>query len=927
MTPRTFPPTSRRRERGFRYLRRQADDVQADVDEELRVHLEMRVEELAAKGMSADAARSEALRQFGDLEFTRRYCRTQGERKEAAMRWDLVTDELTQDLRNAFRQITRNRGFAVIAVLTLALGIGANTALFSIFNSLVLRPLPVRDPGSLALLTGGSWSGPIWGEIRARETALFAGAFAWSAGESFDLSASGETEIVDGAYVSGRFFDVLGVTAIRGRMLTPADDSAAAPSFGTAQDVPSPSRGADGPVAVISHRLWRQRFAGADDVIGRQLTVQRRPFTIVGVMPPGFSGPDVGRVVDVMMPLATEAMIEGQESNLTDAGAYWLQIMVRLKPGQSLDQANAALRSVQPQVVETSTIARQRDEPLTLAPAATGRSLLRRRFESPLGAMMAAMGLVLLVACANIASLMLARTLARRREFSVRLALGSSRWRIARLLFIESLLVAAMGAAVGLTFASWSGAFLVRQLSTWQSTVALDLALDWRVLAFTVALAGLSAIIAGVAPVLGLRRVASGEVLDRTGRGLTGDGHLTARGTLVVAQIAVSFILVVAAGLFLQSFASLSQLPLGFVPEPLLVAELNLQASGGPPEERWARVARLRGAAAAVPGVRSASVASRRVLSGAGTGWATGQVGIGDAPASGTGRPGLWLNAITPGWFETMGIPQRRGRDFEAGDRIGSRYVAIVNEAFVRRFMPGGQPVGQSVNIGRSEFFGFEAGARFEIVGLVADSVYTTPREGMMAAMYVPMAQRMPAEFWEDVLLTVNADPGQRAAVERDVSTALAREDPTIAFTFGTFDQLVDATVTLERLVALLSAFFGMLALLLAAVGLYGVVAHSVRARQAEIGLRLALGAAPSGILGLVFRRVGLLIAAGLALGVAASLWASRFVEALLFDLEARDAVTFVSAAAVLVVVGVLAAWLPARRAAHADPIAALRAD
>jgi predicted permease len=578
-------------------------------------------------------------------------------------------------------------------------------------------------------------------------------------------------------------------------------------------------------------------------------------------------------------------------------------------------------------VVETSTIARQRDEPLTLAPAATGRSLLRRRFESPLGAMMAAMGLVLLVACANIASLMLARTLARRREFSVRLALGSSRWRIARLLFIESLLVAAMGAAVGLTFASWSGAFLVRQLSTWQSTVALDLALDWRVLAFTVALAGLSAIIAGVAPVLGLRRVASGEVLDRTGRGLTGDGHLTARGTLVVAQIAMSFILVVAAGLFLRSFASLSQLPLGFVPEPLLVAELNLQASGGPPEERWARVARLRGAAAAVPGVRSASVASRRVLSGAGTGWATGQVGIGDAPASGTGRPGLWLNAITPGWFETMGIPQRRGRDFEAGDRIGSRYVAIVNEAFVRRFMPGGQPVGQSVNIGRSEFFGFEAGARFEIVGLVADSVYTTPREGMMAAMYVPMAQRMPAEFWEDVLLTVNADPGQRAAVERDVSTALAREDPTIAFTFGTFDQLVDATVTLERLVALLSAFFGMLALLLAAVGLYGVVAHSVRARQAEIGLRLALGAAPSGILGLVFRRVGLLIAAGLALGVAASLWASRFVEALLFDLEARDAVTFVSAAAVLVVVGVLAAWLPARRAAHADPIAALRAD
>jgi predicted permease len=839
------------------------------------------------------------------------------------MRWHRVQDELTQDLRNAVRQITRNRGFAAVALLTLALGIGANTALFSIFNSLVLRPLPVRDPGSLALLANGSWSYPIWTEIRSRETQLFDGAFAWSS-QRFDLSPSGQTDPVDCAYVSGRFFDVLGVTAIRGRMIMPADDGGAAPSFGAAQDAPSPSRGADGPVAVISHRLWRQRFAGASDIIGRRLIVQRVPFTIVGVMPAGFSGPDVGRMTDVMLPFAAEPLIQRQESRLAAKGSWWLQIMVRLKPGQSLEQANATLRGLQAQITEGAT---RQLQPLTLEPAATGNSALRRRFETPLLAMVVAVGLVLLIACANIASLMLARTLARRREFSVRLALGSSRWRLARLLFIESLIVAAAGAAVGLMFASWSGAFLVRQLSTWQSTVALDLALDWRVLAFTVVLAGLSAIIAAVAPVLGLRRVASGEVLERTGRGMTGDSHLTARGTLVVAQIAVSFILVVAAGLFLRSFASLNQLPLGFVPEPLLVAELNLQASGGPPEERWARVARLRDAAAAVPGVRSASVASRRVLSGAGTGWATGQVGIGDAPASGTGRPGLWLNAITPGWFETMGIPQRRGRDFEAGDRIGSRYVVIVNEAFVRRFMPGGQPVGQSVSIGRSELFGFETGARFDIVGLVADSVYTTPREGMMAAMYVPMAQRKPAEFWEEVLLTVNADPGRRAAVEREISAALTRADPAIGFTFGTFDQLVDATVAQERLVAVLSAFFGMLALLLAAVGLYGVVAHSVRARQAEIGLRLALGAAPSGILGLVFRRVGLLIAAGLALGVAASLWASRFVEALLFDLEARDAVTFVSAAAVLVVVGVLAAWLPARRAAHADPIAALRAD
>ncbi len=527
------------------------------------------------------------------------------------MRWNRLVDELAEDLRNGFRQIARNPGFTAIAVLTLALGIGANTALFSIFNSLILRPLPVRDPGSLARLTDGSWSYPIWTEIAAREAELFDGTFAWSA-QRFDLSAGGQAEPVDGAYVSGRLFDVLGVTGIRGRMLSAADDSGAP---------------ADGPVAVISHRLWRQRFGGAHDVVGRQLTVQRIPFTIVGVMPPGFFGPDVGRMADVMLPFAAEPLIRGPESRLAAKSSWWLQIMVRLKPGQSLEQANAALRVLQAQITEGAS---RQLKPFTLVAAATGNSSLRSRFETPLLAMVVAVGLVLLVACANIASLMLARTLARRREFSVRLALGSSRGRIARLLFIESLIVAVTGAAVGLVFASWSSALLVQQLSTWQNTVSLDLALDWRVLAFTAALACLSSLIAGVAPALGLKTVDAGEALKNSGRAIAGDGRFSVRGTLVVAQIAVSFALVVAAGLFLHTFASLNQLPLGFVPEPLLVAELNLQPGGGRPEERGARVERLREATAAVSGVRSAAASSVRLLTGGG--WATGQVAIGDGP-------------------------------------------------------------------------------------------------------------------------------------------------------------------------------------------------------------------------------------------------------------------------------------------------------
>jgi predicted permease len=862
----------------------------ADLREEIEAHRALRQDAFERDGLAPEDAADASRRALGNVALAV---------DDARDVWTIrMVDSVWQDVRAALRGLRKSPGFAVVAIGTLALGIGANTALFSIFSSLILRPLPVRDPGNLALLTNGSWSYPIWEEIKARETEWFDGAFAWSV-QSFDLSPSGQSDPVDGAFVSGRLFDVLGVTAIRGRMITPADDGGATP---------------DGPVAVISHRLWRQRFAGASDVVGRRLTVQHLPFTIVGVMPPGFFGPDVGRMTDVMLPFAAEPLIRGQESRLASKGSWWLQIMVRLKPGLGIEQANAALRVAQPQITEGAT--RTLREPLTLAPAATGNSSLRTRFETPLFAMVVAVGLVLLVACANIASLLLARALARRRELSVRLALGSSHLRIARLLFTESLIVAVTGAAFGLVFASWSSALLVQQLSTWQRTVSLDLALDWRVLAFTAALACLSAITAGVAPVFGLKSVTPGDAVKDAGRGIAGDRRFAVRSTLVVAQIAVSLVLVVAAGLFLRTFASLNQLPLGFVPEPLLVAELNLQVKGGPPEGRGARVERLRDATAAVPGVRSAAVSSTRLLTGGG--WASGGVAIGDGPMS-PSRPLLWLNGTTPGWFETMGIPLRNGRDFEAGDRLGSRLVAIVNEAFVRRYLPGEQPIGQRVRLG------FDAGTRYEIVGVVGDTVYTTPREGMLATMYVPMAQRKPSEFWPTVLLTINAPSGRRMTLERDVAAALTQADPTVAFTFGNFDQLVEATVTQERLIAMLSAFFGGLALLLAAVGLYGIVSHAVHAQQTEIGLRMALGAAPSNIVRLVFQRVGVLIAAGLAFGLVGSLWAVRFVEALLFQLEARDPVTFAGAAAVLVAVGVLAAWMPARRAARLDPATVLR--
>jgi predicted permease len=555
---------------------------------------------------------------------------------------------------------------------------------------------------------------------------------------------------------------------------------------------------------------------------------------------------------------------------------------------------------------------------LTLDDAATGRSSLRSEFERPLIAMIVAVGLLLLVACTNIASLLVARVLARRRELTVRMALGGSRGRLARLLFTESLIVAMAGAALGLVFARWSGALLVHQLSTWESDVSLELALDWRVLGFSVALASASAIVAGVAPALGLRSVTAGEALKDAGRGLAGDRRFAVRGTLVVAQVAVSLMLVTAAGLFLRSFASLNQLPLGFVPEPLLIAELDLGASDMPLEQRGPRAERLRAAAAAVPGVRSASLSRVPLLTGGG--WGANRVVVDDGPmpVEDLSANRLWLNATSPGWFETMGTPLVNGRDFTDGDRVGAPLVAIVTHAFVRRYQLGQQPIGRTVRIGLSN-----GERRYEIVGVVADSAYTEPRDGMMATMYVPLAQVQP--LGKTVILTVNTDRGQRAAVEREVAAALARTDPGVAFVFRTFDQFIDARITQERLIAMLSSFFGGLALLLAGIGLYGIVAQAVRARQAEIGLRLALGAQPNGIVRLVFHRLGVLVVAGLAIGLAGSLWAAQFLGPLLFQVGSRDPATFAAAAGVLVAAVVLAAWLPARRAARLDPATVLR--
>ena len=811
------------------------------------------------------------------------------------------------DWRDASRALRTTPVVTAAAVLSLALGIGANTALFSILDSLVLRPLPVRNPQRLVVIEHGSWTNPIWEQIRDRQSQIAEGAFAWS-GEQFDLSERGETEFVEGAYASGGIFETLGVSPARGRFFTPADDVRAA--------------AARGGIAVVSDGFWQRRLGGGADVIGRTITLDRVPFTIVGVMPAGFTGPDIGRSCDVVIPLADEPLLHGAETILDGRSTWWLDIMLRLRPGQTLAQASAALNGLQPQIRQATLppdwppamLARYINEPFSLRSAATGQSELRGRFEQPLAAMMIVVAAVLLIACANIANLLLARATARRRDLSVRLALGASRARLARQLFCESLLLAGAGATLGLLIARAGSALLVSQFGT---SVYLDTSLSLSVLAFTAGIGVLTALVFGLAPALSASRLSPYEALKDQGRTVAGDRRAGFRNTLVVVQVALSLALVVAAGLFIRTFQQINAVPLGLRVDPLMIVRVDVKRSSAAGVARLQLFERLREAAAGTVGVRSAALSRIEPLSGAG--WNT-MVNLPDGGAT----PGArlpWVNGITPGWFQTYGLRVLAGRDFTAADGPGRPAVAIANDAFARRFFNGKNPVGQRVSFG-----GPNRQEEYDIVGLVSDSAYRSPREGRPATIYVPFAQMTPAQtFPPGAVMAVEIGPGGWTGVQGRLGQALAAVDAGVAFTFRPFADRVRSTIVQERLVAALSGFFGALALLLAGIGLYGVTAYAVSRRRMEIGVRMALGAEPGRVVRLVLGRVVWLVAAGVVAGGAVSLWAAQYTGALLFGLTPRDPATFAGAALVLLGVGLLAAWLPAQRASRIDPTEVLR--
>jgi len=828
------------------------------------------------------------------------------------------------DLRLAFRSLKTTPIVSAVAVLSLALGIGANTAIFSIVNSLLLRSLPVADPSRLALvssttgayLNNDSWTYAIWDNIRQRSLAgnLFEGTLAWSS-TRFNLAQGGETHPVDGMYVGGDYFGVLGVPALIGRMITAADDVRGG--------------GKEGPVAIISYAFWQRQFGGAANVLGQTLTVEGVPFTIVGVTPPAFFGSEVGRAVDVAIPLGTEPLIRGKETALDRRSNWWLNVMVRLKPGQSFDAATAALRGIQPQVRESAMPqdwmpklqAGFLKDPFVAMPSATGASFLRTRYQRPLLTILVVVALVLLVACANIANLLLARATARRHELSVRIALGASRWRLARQLLAESLVLSASGAALGLVCAWFASRGLVAQLSTQVNRVMLDMPLDWRVLAFTAGVSITTALLFGIAPAFRASRAAPIDALKEHGRTAGGDGRASVSSGLVVAQVALSLVLVVAAGLFVRTFSRLAAVRLGFESGSIVVVNVNAARSGVAPERRVDLFHRLVDAASATPGVAGAAASVVTPVSGSTWNY---QVRVPGSPEPAEDMRSSLMNYITPGWLATYRTRLVSGRDFDARDTLSAPRVAMVNQAFVKRFIPDRDPIGVTIEF--PSFSTARANPPAVIVGIVEDAVYRSMREPIKPTAYQPLAQYGDATFpLPNISISVRSASAEPLVLTRAVASSLTAVNKDVAFSFRALTDQIRGSLIQDRLVALLGGFFGALALLLAALGLYGVTSYAVSRRRTEIGIRMALGAAPGGVVRLVLSRVTVLVAIGVAIGTGVSVWAAKFVSALLYGLEPRDPVTLAGAAITLAIVGACAGWLPAYRASRIDPANVLR--
>jgi predicted permease len=831
---------------------------------------------------------------------------------------------LLQDLRYAIRTFRKSPIFVIVAVLSLAFGIGANTAIFTLVDQLLLRLLPVKDPQQLVLLWGrgphyGSNNGrhklsyPMYEDFRDHNQ-VFSGMFCtWETDMS--VSSDGRTERVDGELVSGTYFPVLGVGAALGRLFTAEDDKTPGGA----------------PYAVLSYRYWQSRYAGSPNVIGKQILVNGHRLTIVGVSQAGFDGTDPGKSPQVRVPVMMKAEMDqvgaGFDYNFKSRRGRWVNVFGRLKPSVTLEQAKASLQPFFHQMLEMEvqqkefarTAPETRQRFLTmwmdLLPASKGDSQLRRQFSSALLVLTAVVGLVLLIACANVANLLIARATTRQKEIAVRLAMGASRSRIVSQLLVESLTLAITGGILGLALAVWMDRALLAFLPTGSTPLTISTTPDWRILTFNLGISLLTGIVFGLAPALQSTRPRLAETLKDQVGSIAGGTSVGLRKALVAAQVTLSLLLLIGAGLFIRSLKNLKDVDPGFHTGNLVEFAVDPTRNGYKPERSLDFYRQLRENLDAIPGVESSSLAVIPVLSGDEWDNSIAIEGFSHKP---TETPDPHMQFISPDYFKTMNIPILAGRDFRMSDGRDAPKVCIVNEKFAKRYFKDGIALGRHIGMGGNPGTKLD----IEIVGVVGDTKYESMRDEIPLEVYAPSHQ---VNFVIGMMAYVRTmrQPEQIFSSVRKVVNQL---DPNLPVSFmKTLETQQEESLITERLVATLSSGFGILATLLAAIGLYGVMAYLVAQRTREIGVRMALGAASTDVIWLVMKEVLQLVLIGIMIGLPSAWGLTRFARSQLYGIQPNDVLTIAMATAGIAIVAMLSGYIPARRATLVDPMRALR--
>ena len=826
---------------------------------------------------------------------------------------------LLQDVRFALRTLRKSWGFAVTAVLTLALGIGANAAIFQLLDAVRLRNLPVAKPATLAavriksgtrgfgITSGGDFdtmlSYPMWEQIRLHQQS-FSGVFAWAQSGWVSLGEGAQERHAQLLWVSGQMFSVLGVPPLRGRMFTEKDDQ---PNCGL-------------PGVAISYALWQGEFGGQDSAIGSRLIIEGHPTEVIGVTPRSFFGMEVGRGFDIAVPFCSLTTYAPAALTTTRSDFFWLHVVGRLKQGLTLEQASSQLSAMSPGFIEvtlptgysSTSLNIYKNFRLAAYPGGNGISWLRQTYDTSLWLLLGTTGLVLLIACANLANLMLVRASTRAREMAVRLALGASRWRLIRQLLSEGFVLAGAGTVLGIALAEILSRSLVHFLSTGNNPVQLGISLEWRVLLFTGALMISTCAFVALVPALRSSRVEPGLALKSGSRGTTaGRERFSFQRLLVVSQIAVSVVLLVGALLFARSFWNLATLDPGFREKGILVTYVDLKRLALPPERYAPFIRDLLAAVKTVPQVESSATSTHIPLNPSST-WSLG-VRVNGAEG---GSKFAW---VSPEYFETMQIPLLTGRWFNDRDTQTSPHVAVVNEAFTRRYLAGISAIGKTIRTSAESSY---PETEYEIVGVVKDTKYTDLREPTPPMVFAPADQFPDVRPWAVLLTRFSSSPSVAITAVRE---KISQISPAIRTEFHVFQTDIENGLNRERLMAVLSGFFGALAALLAMIGLYGVISYIVATRKNEIGIRMALGASPGSVVLMIVRQTLALLGVGVGAGLVLAIAAAKGANSLLYGLEANDPLTLFSAAGFLAAVALVASYIPAYRASRADPMNALR--